>query len=330
MQLTVTVLIAAALLAGPETDTPPAAAPTTIGMYTNYLYGWARDDAPVDYVLMPVAAYTEGKWLPSAFFAMKTPENQNTLAETFRPEQDTFLDALMTQTFYLCKNPKVTFTPEKKKIPWKVEQQYIGLAGTLNGKIEEEEEYFDLAMTNVPEVSAALENAELSAEDKVFYSKRLKELITTAVIAWESKHPQEDQRPSFNPERYQLPEYATVLKFKLPGGWEGLWLHVTLAYPLEASPPTFGFYERSVWSGYYNALIEVQPASKSRVLWEYASFLGWESGNRYYELKGVFDADKNNKPEFLLDIGGWEYGSYLLAYAEKGELIKISSVSGAL
>lgn len=330
MQLTALFILTTAFLAAPEEGDQLPTVPTTIGMYTHYHHGWARDDTPVKHVLMPVAAYQGGKWLPSEFFAMAIPGGPNVLAETFRPEQDIFLDALITETFSLCKNPKVTFTPEKKKIPWIVEQQYIGLAGTLNGKIEEEEEYFDLAMTNVPAVSVPLKNTELSEEDKAFYSKRLKELITTAVLNWESERTQDDQRPSFNPEHYKSPEYATVLTFKLQGGWQGLWLHVTLAYPLEASPPAFGFSERSVWSGYYHALIEVQPASKKRILWEYAGYLGNETGNRYYELKGVFDADKDNKPEFLFDIGGWEYGCYLLAHAEKGELVKISSVSGAL
>ncbi len=330
MQLTATLLLALALAAAPEEKPQPAAVPTTIGMYTNYWHGGAKDDAPVKYVLIPMAAYQDGKWYSSALFAMATPGKRNKLAETFRPEQDIFLDALMTKTFYLCANPATTFTPEKKKIPWKVEQQYIGLAGSLKGKIEEEDEYFDLAMTNVPEVSATLKNTALSEEDETFYSKRLTELISTAVINWESNLPKGKQRPTFIPEHYQPPEYVQVLKFKLPGGWEGLWLHATLEYPLEASPRELGSSESSDWSGYYNALVEVRPASKNQILWEYASFDGWESGNRYYELKGVFDADKNNKPEFLFDVGGWEYGEYMLVHAEKGELVKVSSVFGAL
>ncbi len=101
-------------------------------------------------------------------------------------------------------------------------------------------------------------------------------------------------------------------------------------YPLEASPQELGFSDRSLWSGYYNALVEVLPESKKQILWEYASFLGWETDNRYYELKGVFDADKNNEPEFLFDVGGWEYGEYMLVHAESGTLVKISSVFGAL
>ena len=49
-----------------------------------------------------------------------------------------------------------------------------------------------------------------------------------------------------------------------------------------------------------------------------------EVENRYYTLKGVFDLDKDNRPEFLFEVGGWEYHAYLLAHVENGELVKIS------
>lgn len=330
MHLTATLILVIAVLAAPETDTPPAAAPTTIGMYTNYSHGWARDDAPVDYVLMPLAAYTEGKWLPSAFFAMKTPENQNTLAETFRPEQETFLDALMTQTFYLCSNPSTTFTPEQKKIPWKVEQQYIGLAGTLNGKLEVEEKFIDLPMTNVPEVMVPLEKASLSVKEKDFFAERAKTLISAVVVERESQIPKDKERPAFKPERYKRPKYEDLRKFKIPNGREGLWVHMTMDYPFKEGPEEFGFFERSYWCGYYHALVKRGAKPEDQVLWEYASFIGKEAGSRHYELKAVFDADRDQKPEFLFDVGGLEYGEYMLVHAENGELVKISSAFGAL
>lgn len=330
MQLTATIILAAAFLAAPEEATKSSTVPTTIGMYTRYSHGWARDDDPVDHVLMLVAACQEGKWLPSAFFAMATPEDRAKLAETFRPEQESFLDTLMTQTFHLCSNPATTFTPEKKKIPWIVEQQYIGLAGTLNGKIEEKEACSALIMTNVQGASASLESGALSKKDTAFFSKRLKKLISTAVRQYESERPKDSQRPVFDPKYYHSPEYKTVMDVKLPGGWEGRWLHATLDYPVEKSVKALGFTERAFWSGYYDVLVEAGPASEKRILWEYATFLGREVENRYYRLKGVFDLDKNNIPEFLLEVGGWEYHAYLFTHAKNGELAEISSVFGAL
>ncbi|NLV46858.1 MAG: hypothetical protein GXY07_20450 [Candidatus Hydrogenedentes bacterium] len=331
MQLTVLVFMAAALLGAPETVTSLAPAPTTIGMYTNYWHGWARDDAPVDCVLIPVAAYQEGKWQPSAFFAMEIPGGPNVLAETFRPEQEAFLDVLMTQTFYLCSNLATTFTPEKKKIPWKVEQQYIGLAGTVKGNLDVEDKYFDLPMTNVPDVIIPLEKASLSVKEKALLADRAKELISAEVIERESEIPKDKERPAFQPERYDPPEYVHLLKFKLPNDREGLWVHATMAYPFKEGPEEFGFFKRSYWCGYYHALVERGgEKSEDKILWEYASFIGRETESRYYDLKGVFDADKDDKPEFLFDVGGWEYGEYMLVHAENWELVKVSSLFGAL
>lgn len=76
--------------------------------------------------------------------------------------------------------------------------------------------------------------------------------------------------------------------------------------------------------------MEREKHSEDKILWEYASFIGKEAESRYYELKGVFDADRDQKPEFLFDVGGLEYGEYMLVHPENGELVKVSSLFGAL
>lgn len=334
MKLLTTLLMMPTILAatGQEVKTP--AAPTAISVCREDYHTDQNPGAPTRYVLMPLAAYQSDKWFSEDFFSMMISDDASErvdYAETFRPEQDSFLDTLLNQTFYSVSNLQVQFQAEKKTTAYLVNCPQLGLQGVLSGKpMKNTDEDKYVAMTNMPEILGSLQSGNLTGEDEQLLAERMLKHMRTLIKLIAEKFHRADGSPPFNPELYQPPIFEKVIRCSLPSGWEVLWVQAFLPYPRELSPVHTECPDESAWSGHYYAIVDPKTKSKERILWDYPSRPCNTYNDFEYNLLGICDADDNNKPEFIISEGGYEYQAFKLVRAEKGKLVVISSVSGAL
>ena len=297
-------------------------------------------DSPSKFQLKPLGAFVHGSWLSSEFFPVTIfPKRDKPHVSPFRPEQNTFLESLLNKKFYLCADPAVTFVTEEKMVSWMIDSQYLGLSGQLKGTIAEDDEEvgtFDedggdgfVAMTNIREACGTMKPAMLSEAEEALLSKRAQDAIIASVK--ESMRECGDKKidARFDPSRYYAPKVTRVLLCQLPSGWTGLWVRVIMNYPPEASPKS-ELTNNSDWFGYYSCLLQTKPKANNPILWEYADSLCSGYGGKDFDLYGIFDGDKDDVPELAICKHGHEYCQYMLAQAENGELVEISSITGAL
>jgi|GEM_PF-2290262 len=325
-----TAVLVANLLCGAQGDSPKRgqAVPTTIGVYQQ---NYQRGDDPKEYEFIPLAAFENGKWLPEEFFSTMIPGEDFVNAKDLRPEQRAFLKLLVNETFYSFSDPKTTFRPTKETEAFIIDDLVLGLEGVFTGNLSDAGEDPEIPMANVSSVIGKMKPGELSKENNVLVEKRARKGLSRLVVEQEAEMVKDKRRPAFDPDLYQAPVLNTVVKCSLSSGWQALWIHATLIYPLEKSPtPCCETLEKSPWSGYYYAILDPQSPAERRILWEYWSIPGFTSTNYMYSLLGICDADGNGKPEFLLSEGGYEEGAYRLKHFKGGKFVDISSVSGAL
>lgn len=287
-----------------------------------------------------IGAYMRGSWLPSEFFSITIiPKVDEPDASPFRPEQSTFLNRLVSETFYLCADPQVTYSAQKKAVAWMIDSQYLGLSGQLKGTIVEDDEEmgtFDeggkdrfVAMTNTREACGSMKPTQLSAAEEALLSDRAHDAVIASVKECMREYGDKKVDPRFDPRRYYAPKITRVLLCELPSGWTGLWVRAIMKYPLDGSRES-ELSENSEWSGYYSCLLQTKPKANNPILWEYADSLCSGYDGKDFDLYGIFDGDKDDVPELAICKHGHEYCQYMLAQAENGELVEISSITGAL
>lgn len=314
-----------------EKGEPTSAVPITIGVCMEDFHVRLDPGNPKVYVLIPLAAYYEGTWMPETFFSMLIPGTEWEYTKTFKPKQDVFLESLLGQTFYSCLNPTVKFKPEKKVSANLGNPSYLGMHGVVEGVFDDKERFPEVAMTNVREIFGSMQPGVLSPEVEKLLTKRMPKLLGSVVRAGEDERTWEETRPTFDVELYQPPTFRKVILCSLPTGWEGLWVEATLFYPAESSPSPV---ERSIggsyWSGYYYALLDPKAQSEDPILWENTCIPGF-SGDVTRTLLAVFDADTDDEPELLFEESDYcESYAYKLKHFGKRRLVDICSLWGGI
>ena len=335
MELRTAVLLPVIMLAASAQDSQSPLAPPTVGVYILVYHESNTSDPPG--VFMPIASYLPDGWTKAELYEMGYACGNQHKELSYTQEQDAYLDMLLKETFYSCTDTSTNFRPKSKTQGGLICSAYLGLEGVYTSTLPENKDTDGfrsrvVSLVNDRTLCGNMAPATINQSTLKQIEAHVLNLLVARVEEYEERFQKEAaSRPKVDKMLYKTPVFVEITECSLATGWKALWVHVTVEYPADAGPRV-GPFETMPWNGYYYGLLNMDSNKDPWILWEYAEVDQYSGYSSKYQLRlmGVCDIDKDGVPEFVLRKTAHEYCDYQLSRIEKGQIVPIVQLSGAL